>query len=227
VSAEVFETTIASNECAFSPLGAFEKETTIPDGSIVLTCSRQIAQFRTLLRSVYEDFCLGAPRPTNLPMLIRLNLLNALARNARKIGFPPDGLCRDEYLSPYTEEGPLVLSCPEVLKPTVVQRNIRHHPWIDLFPFPAFRDNFLLALDAGFLDEDELCMELLDVGAANLDDKPALIVWGDSSDFKGWEVNVPFLKKWGWLLRGCPELIEGTNHWRMVRGEKTLTFPTS
>jgi hypothetical protein len=225
---------VTLNESALCLQGSSDDETTAPDGSIILTCSLQIAQFRTLLRSAYEEYSLGAPRPTNLPMLIRLNLLNALARNARIIGFPPDGLCRDEYESPYAQEGPHPLdcphplaSCPKVLEPTTTQRSIRHHPWIDLFPFPAFRDNFLLALDAGTLDEDELCMELLDIGSANLGDKPALIVWGDSSDFRGWEVNVPFLKKWGWLLRGCPELIQGTNRWRMTRGEKELTFPTS
>lgn len=188
----------------------------LPDGPVLLTCPRRIALLRELIRCAYEEYSLGAPRPTYLPILIRLNVLNALAKNAVMMGFPPEGLCRDEFVSPYTEEGPRLPNFPISLSSCP-----------DLFPFPRFRDNMLQGLDAGIFEEDELCMDLLYVDAEDLDDKPALIAWGESWDFRGWEVSVSFLRKWGWLIRGCPEMVEWTNYWREKRGEKRLVFQVS
>jgi hypothetical protein len=37
-------------------------------------------------------------------------------------------------------------------------------------------------------------------------------------------VSVPFLRKWGWLVRDCPEIFEGTNYWRGMRGERQLVL---
>jgi hypothetical protein len=175
------------------------------------------------------DYSLNAPRPAQLPVLIRLNVLDALARNAAMMGFPPEGLCADSFVSPFNDVGPRLPhtilpppAFPTILAPTALQRKIQHHPWIDLFPFPRFRDNMLRALDTGHFDEDELCLDILDVNGNDLGDKPALIVWGESSDSRAWEVSVPFLRKWGWLVRGCPEILEGTNYWRGLRGEGPL-----
>ncbi|KAF2106601.1 hypothetical protein BDV96DRAFT_654603 [Lophiotrema nucula] len=209
----------------------------VPDGPVVLTCPRQIAHARHLMRQAYEDYTLGAPRPSNLPILIKLNVLNALVQNTILLGVPPEGLCQDEFISAFNEVGPYpphhpkaLTSCPKALMPTDIQRKIIHHPWIDMFPFPQFRDNVLLAVEAGLFDEDELCLDILDVGtqsSQSIIENPALIVWGDAPDFRGWEANAPFLRKWGWLLRGCPELIEGTNYWREKRGEKRIVFEVS
>ena len=80
-------------------------------------------------------------------------------------------------------------------------------------------------MDAGHLDDDELCLEMLEADKRNLDEKPALIVWGDSSNPYAWEASVPFLRKWGWLVQGCHDLLESTNYWRGQRGERTLTMP--
>ena len=82
-----------------------------------------------------------------------------------------------------------------------------------------------MALSIEGFDEDELCVEVFHpYDQCESEEKPALIVWGESGDIRGWEVNVAFLKKWGWLLRGCNELLQSTNAWRMQRGEKTLNF---
>jgi hypothetical protein len=147
------------------------------------------------------------------------------------MGFPPEALCRDEFVSPYAEAGPTLpdltmplLSCPKMLLPTSLQRMVPHHPWIDLFPIPKFRDNVLLAVEAGLFDEDDLCADILDPEAGNNREQPGLIVWASAWDVCGWEVNIPFLNKWGSLLSGCPEIIEATNQWREKRGEKKLKF---
>jgi Domain of unknown function (DUF3425) len=151
-----------------------------------------------------------------------------VARNAAALGFPTEGLCHDDMVSPFNQQGPHLpcssiplSSCPESLRPTGLQLTVMHHPWIDLFPIPHLRDNVLRAASAGFFDEDELCADLV-----NLDDgqgeRPSLIVWGAPWDPRGWEATVPFLRKWGWLTQGCPEIWEATNFWREKRGERSL-----
>ncbi|KAM5368096.1 hypothetical protein ACJZ2D_009700 [Fusarium nematophilum] len=202
------------------------------EGCVLLTCPRRIYHITGLVRQAYEDYSLHSPRPAYLPVLIRLNVLNALARNAIYMGFPPEGLCRDEAISPYNTNGPepasnpqpaTASSCPEALQPTPLQTMIVHHPWIDLLPFPQLRDNMLMHMEAGLVNDDELCEDLLLVDdPRSLDSKPSLIVWGASSDPGAWEANPAFLRKWGFLLRGCPEMMEGTNYWREKRGEKRL-----
>ncbi|KAI9147164.1 hypothetical protein HJFPF1_13196 [Paramyrothecium foliicola] len=186
---------------------------------------------RRLQAQAYQDFTLDAPRPTFLPILIRINALNALLHNARKIGISADTVCRDEEISPFNLTGPLVPAstaplpeCPEDLRPTTLQKTIFHHPWIDLLPLPQLRDNLLRALSLETFDVDEFCVEVFHPGAAGngLEDTPALIVWDTTASIRGWEANVPFLKKYGWLLTGCQELLRATNDWRMRRGDKVL-----
>lgn len=77
-------------------------------------------------------------------------------------------------------------------------------------------------LAAGRLDDDLLCSDILGFDHGDLDSDPSVIVWGDPSDPSAWEVNTAFLRKWGYLLRGCPEIIESTNIWRIRRGERCL-----
>uniref|UniRef100_A0A8H7N4A4 Uncharacterized protein n=1 Tax=Bionectria ochroleuca TaxID=29856 RepID=A0A8H7N4A4_BIOOC len=140
-----------------------------------------------LVRRVYEEYTLKLPRPDSLPFLIRLNLLNAMASNARHIGISPAGLCCEEVISPFNLAGPLepchalsLVNSPAALAPTPTQYRVLHHPWIDLIPFPALRDNLLEALDAGFMDDDDLCFDLVDMGGVETDivTRPAMIVWG-------------------------------------------------
>ncbi|GJC94823.1 hypothetical protein ColKHC_03649 [Colletotrichum higginsianum] len=71
----------------------------------------------------------------------------------------------------------LVAATPSTLRPTSVQKAVIHHPWIDLFPFPRFRDNTLLAMAAGMVDDDELCRDILETTGEDLGARPSLIVW--------------------------------------------------
>ena len=182
-------------------------------------------------------------------MVIRLNLFNALARNAVVMGFPIEGLCSVEHTSPFNSYGPLPLSLlpassppadpgllsssshnctsyPAALHPTVLQRSIKHHPWIDLFPFPAFRDNILVAMQKGHLNDDDLCLDVLELWAPGIETRPTLVVWGgpddDPSDWRFWEASPAFVRKWGWLLRGSPEMLRATNFWRERRGQSKI-----
>jgi hypothetical protein len=203
-------------------------------GHLLPTCPKKVAAIRAFTQKAYENYSIRALRPAQLTSLIRLNVLNGLARNAMKMGFPVEGLCRDEYISPFNYCGPHhprlagpVLCSPKSLQPTALQLQVLHHPWIDLFPFPRVRDNVLQALEAEYLDEDELCSDLLNIQDNRTCEKPSLILWGESSDERGWEASSAFLKKWGWLVQGCAELIDATNYWRASRGERPLVFKTS
>lgn len=108
---------------------------------------------------------------------------------------------------------------PFNLRPTRVQRTMPHHPWLDFFPLPKMRDNLI---EAGKTwNEDELWNDIMGFwDNSNLD--AGLLVWGAPWDVRNWEVTEPFLKKWQWVLRNCPELMQSTNHWRARRGEQLI-----
>jgi hypothetical protein len=96
-----------------------------------------------------------------------------------------------------------------------------HHPWLDFFPFPKMRDCLIMA--AHLFDDEELCHDLMafwDTRNTNA----TLIVWGQSWDPWNWEVTEEFAAKWGWLLRGSPELLVSTNYWRKRRGEAPVAW---
>lgn len=185
-------------------------------------------QFALRLRRYYND---GIAQPAYLPCLTRLNVLDAMARNAAAMGLGIKGLCRDDLISPFNQHGPrtpwsgeILASCPVTLLPTPTQRAVVHHPWIDLIPIPRFRDNILRAMHTGLIeDDDELCADLLRFDGNHVDNA-AIVVWADSWDIRGWEASLPFLRKWGWLIEDCFELFLATNEWRERRGEKRLSF---
>ncbi|KAL2686748.1 hypothetical protein Neosp_004289 [[Neocosmospora] mangrovei] len=176
----------------------------LAQGYLLLPTTDRRAKARLFASSAYNDYSSGLPQPGYLPALTHLNVLDAMARNAAAIGISIKGLCRDDLISPFNTYGPsapsageIAAACPATLLPTLIQRTIIHHPWIDLIPIPQFRDNVLLAVAAGVMDEDELCADML-----SLDDgrgeNASLIVWAGSWDLRGWEASVPFLRKWGW-----------------------------
>ncbi|KAL1887467.1 hypothetical protein Sste5346_010216 [Sporothrix stenoceras] len=155
------------------------------------------------MKQAYEDYSLSleAGRRTNLHIVVRLNVLNALARNAVVMGFAAEGLCHDAFVSPYCQLGPglwplsYISSTPSVpsnLQSTDVQRSTPHHPWIDLFPFPRFRDNMIHALSVRSFDEDELCLDMMELDGSlhQLDKKPSVMVWGESWDMRSWEASM-------------------------------------
>ncbi|EUC46541.1 hypothetical protein COCMIDRAFT_35894 [Bipolaris oryzae ATCC 44560] len=115
---------------------------------------------------------------------------------------------------------------PGNLVPTVVQLSIRHHPWLDLFPLPRMRDNLLLATNSYLSPEEEQepFDDIMDSGRGK-HEWTGLVVWGEPWDPQNWEVSKPFLEKWYWLMIGCPEIIDSTNRWRRLRGEKPLSTP--
>ncbi|KAK1975003.1 hypothetical protein LZ30DRAFT_669338 [Colletotrichum cereale] len=174
----------------------------------------------------YNNYRNGNPRPGYLTTLVRVNVFHAFVQNARVLNFD-GGWLTYEAISPFNKTGPGLgsattgNSCPENMRPTRLQVAVEHHPWIDFFPHPMMRDNFLRIVSEygeDYIDEDDLCRDIVDVGAGAGVEESALIVWGEAWDPRGWEATEPFLRKWGWLLAGCTEMLEGTNYWRQERG---------
>lgn len=180
--------------------GGTDDTQTLPECLSLYAEPRKTARAIALYQSACESYSLRAPHPAHLPALIRLNLLYAITRNSHYIGIPPGRLCRDEFLSPFNIAGPVAqhnpirTTCPMSLWPMVTQYRILHHPWIDLLPFPQIRDNILLGMEAGIVDDDELSEDLMEFGSgdAGLVERPAMIVWGQSAACSSWEINVAF-----------------------------------
>jgi hypothetical protein len=130
----------------------------------------------------------------------------------------------DDSLSPFCIAGTWHASCstpnlPKDLTPTSIQRSVSHHPWLDLLPISQLRDNLILADAAGMLDEYKLCHDMHGRNNYSENGFSGIIVWKDPWDKSGWEITMPFLQQWGWVLRGCWELWTSTNDWRVKRGD--------
>lgn len=105
------------------------------------------------------------------------------------------------------------------LRPTTVQQSHPHELYIDLIPFPIFRDRIitLLAMTPPAFDEMELKRDLHSDG---------LQVWGNASgkcsgvswDKRNWECPKWFLDKWRLLVNGSG-LDEQSRWWRSMRCE--------
>ena len=137
----------------------------------------------------------------------------------------PATLKSDEYLSRINiDPNALPPNMPPSLVPTALQRQIRHPAWIDSAPHPALRDTLITA--SGSYDEDEMCMDLL-CGLFYNHSQPeynGLMVWADPWNVSGWEMTEGFVRKWGFLLKGCClEMLDATNYWRRLRHDDPLT----
>ncbi|KAB2102603.1 hypothetical protein AG0111_0g8949 [Alternaria gaisen] len=203
-----------------------------PDGTMMRkSCMAAHPKVKELMQRfsehAYASYMQGTPALSHLPLLLKYNVASGLARNADLLGVTAQYY--DWYgISPLNKQGPLLGSgagaeWPACLQPTELQSSIEHHPWLDLFPWPKVRDNMLQAFQRTEpVDyEDELCIDVCEYN--HLDRRPILIVWGPPEDHRSWEIDPIFLKKWGWLLSGCPEVYEATNYWRGTRGEKPIT----
>ena len=179
-----------------------------------------MAQYEAAAR---KDYALGSPRVDQLLTLIQFNVFRALVENTSVLRLTMDDWLDEEAISPWCEgvSESQISYCPTSLRPTLLQQEVSHHPWIDLFPIPQLRDNLLQRYDD--FDEDALCNELVDFFDVS-NDETGLIVWKQPWHPSGWEVSETFLRKWKWVVKGCDDLARSTNYWRGIRGEEPLVF---
>ncbi|XP_077660398.1 bZIP transcription factor [Aspergillus fumigatus Af293] len=181
-------------------------------------------QFRQWFESAaYQSYLTGSPQRDHLISLCRLNVHRAINENITMIGMTPEWMRSDDAVSIFNLQQPsfALERIPPSLRPTPIQLQVPHHPWLDFFPFPRMRDLLILAGDA--FDDDELCHDLMAFWDTR-NSAATLLVWGDSWDPKNWEVTEKFAHKWTWMIRDSPELLASTNFWRRSRGEKPLDW---
>ncbi|KAJ5761731.1 uncharacterized protein N7511_005113 [Penicillium nucicola] len=199
------------------------QDTTRPGNSPTNVHFKQI--LRQFIQSAYQSYSEGDPAAEHLFTLTKVNVFLAFTQNMRLIGWPPGWMNDDpnSRLSNSLSQKKSTLNdyshIPINLRPTRVQITVPHHPWLDLFPLPKMRDNLIAAGQA--CDHDQLCHDIMGFwGEPNL--QAGLLVWGKPWDVRSWEVTEPFLKKWQWVIRDCPELMSSTNTWRARRGEQLI-----
>lgn len=158
-----------------------------------------------------------APHPTFC--IPQYNLLRAIFINANFMGLTLD-LLNEDLASQFNLVGPSTLHLPASLHPSQKQRRIIHHPWIDLIPMLSLREALLDRVEV--LDEDELCDDLY--GACGSSGEAGLRIWGEAWDPSAYEASEKVIRKWGWMVKECPDIIESSNYWRRQRGEKAIVF---
>lgn len=163
----------------------------------------------------------------------------ALAANAESLGLTFDNTTPEDAMSHFfrasVSEEVAKTSCTSEfsnlkrnLQPCVSQIMYSHHPYIDLLPFPTFRERVikLTCTETPMIDENELCSDLQNDG---------LICWGSSLgggssatgsgspwDIRSWEAQPWFLKKWWIVLGGADgEIYKQTQWWCEVRGNRS------
>lgn len=116
-------------------------------------------------------------------------------------------------------------SPPPSFAPTALQLSTKNYsPWIASIPCARLRDNLILAEMGERWEEEELCEDICGGLFEGYDDtsRKGLMVWGEPWQVQSWEMTDGFVEKWGWLVRGCTEMVESTNRWRESRGEERL-----
>ncbi|CAG8910152.1 unnamed protein product [Penicillium egyptiacum] len=172
-------------------------------------------------RLALESHRLGSLDLDHLITLSRVNVQRAAMENILAVGMNMEWMIDDDSISLFNLSRPQkptdhISYSP---RPTPVQLSIPHHPWLDLFPFPRMRDNLISSSD--YFDDEELCRDLMGFWDTH-DSRATLLVCGEPHNPRNWEVTPGFLMKWGWLLRGCSELVASSNRWRANPGKRPL-----
>jgi Domain of unknown function (DUF3425) len=193
-----------------------------------------------VLQNANKEYVASLPdvRRNNL-RIKQVLFVAACVANASSLGLPFESLKYDSAESPFfrdsVSESAAKTAClsdfPDVkthLRPCATQLVYRHHPYIDVLPFPTFRERLikLACAEEPMIDEDELCKDLENDG---------LIYWGSSLgggsaatgsgapwDVRSWEAQDWFMKKW-WILVGGAEgeIYKQTQWWCEMRGERS------
>jgi hypothetical protein len=115
-----------------------------------------------------------------------------------------------------------------LLRPSTTQLTHPHHPYLDILPFPAFRNRIiqLIQIQPPAFDPDQLCRDLRSDGiicwGSTRSDRSDPMTSGAPWDIRSWEVKSWFLKKW-WMLFDGPdgEMYQHSRWWCEMRGEKS------
>ena len=199
----------------------------VPHRDTTYTCTLAPSNAHKVMRQLelaaLQSHARGNPKLDHLISLTKLNVQYAIRDNTIAIGITADWLRSDDSISIFNVAAPGYSpeTIPAALQPTALQRTKPHHPWLDIFPFPRMRDN-MIAAEENF-DDEELCRDIQAFWDTR-NTEAAILVWGFPWDPMNWEVTEAFVRKWGWIVRRCEDLLHSTNRWRRMRGEKRLVW---
>jgi hypothetical protein len=161
----------------------------------------------------------------DLAVLINSNFLGAIEENARQVGITTATLHGGSMHVLARASTPL--STPPSLWPHELQFHVPHDLIIDVIPHMQLRSNILAAVNDGALNQSEFCAALRASGSlenvAGQWLRNGMVVWNSvPTQASNWEISDAVWCKWGFLFRGCQDLIDGTNMWRAGRGDPAL-----
>ncbi|KAJ6112505.1 hypothetical protein N7512_007829 [Penicillium capsulatum] len=188
----------------------------------------------------------GSAMPNLYANHIRMEVvctMDALYTLGMHIGITEELLCADESISPFfrfsadatddSMEATMIKSVQAIFKtlkpdmrPSREQISIKHHPCVDIIPFPTLRNN--LIRHQADIDEDEFLVDMLTglvcwggAGLSRRDRQEAsCISTGTPWDSRSWEAKEWFLQKYWALIGGeDSELARQTDWWRNMRGD--------
>lgn len=185
----------------------------------------------------------------NLLHLVEFNVLRGLLQNKYMVDYltipcqVPDPHSQTFISNPavlrYSTILPVHPECSGSLAPTLLQMSVNHFSWIDCFPCPVMREN-IIRHEFEFSHADfvkDLVGSLMnlqifyqppslsrsDPASIDMTAQTGLIIWGEPFLVSSWEMTPGFIRKWGWMVRNCYELLDSTNQWRELRGEGPLS----
>jgi hypothetical protein len=157
-----------------------------------------------------------------------VTILKAMYRNCGKIDIWNPFAVSPFYQpdAPSASPPPPAFVLPDNYRPTALQKAVKHHPVLDLLPWPSVRSKILHILtlpqevrpQRAKGDMPSVTMQLMfdmkDTGGG-------LRVWGSNPfDENNWEVGPVFFQQWWWALNS--EIVKRSNQIRVQRGEDIL-----
>jgi hypothetical protein len=177
---------------------------------------------------------------TNTIQLTTMSFVAACMSNAVMLGLSPAELINKKSQSPFyqaqishevaqTAYTQTFAHLKPQLRPSTTQFVHPHHPYLDILPFPAFRNCAiqLLQIQPRPFDPEELCRDLQNDGlicwGSTVRDGGDLTGSGAPWDIRSWEMQPWFRKKWWLLIDGVDgEMCQQTRWWSEVRGGDSL-----
>lgn len=226
-SARIYQFRAISSDSPPPRMGMADEQTRKEGQGVVSVLGRQLRdQFQADLAIVQQRTDSHAARHFDvLAHLINRNFHAAALANARELGIDQLALQQlNPILTPRREES---VAAPDLI-PVALQYRILHDPIIDIIPHPRLRHNMISAIASTQFDAKALSAELRGSGALihtpdGMWQRCGLVVsWSSPHEVQSWEVSVGFMRRWGFLLQGCEDLLTSTNVWRAQRGESML-----
>jgi hypothetical protein len=176
-------------------------------------------QLNDIRRRALQSLAQKSLSPSATFCVSQYNILRAMFANAKIMGLTME-LLNEDIASQFNIVGQPTFHLPASLLPSTSQKEIVHHPWVDIIPILSLREALLIREDV--CEDDEFCGDLYGICAPTTE--VGLRVWGEAWDPFAYEASEYLLRKWSWISAECPDIVRSTNYWRRKRGEKALVL---